>query len=146
MTSLSVICMPVLLDTNTEVSHLYGQWARLYHYGHICMPTVAVCVAGLYAFVALRYRAANNKQWLVYGVAGATTISIVPFTLLIMNSTNNTLFRRHALAVASPTTTEDKSTAHDLLVKWAWLHLCRSVFPLAGSILGFYGILKELGI
>lgn len=145
MTGLSVICVPVLLDTNTEVSQLYRQWARLYHYGHNIMPAVAVSVAGLYAYAALRYRAANNKQWLVYAMAGATTITIVPFTLLIMNSTNNTLFRLHDLAVASPET-EDLGTAHELLVKWAWLHLCRSVFPLAGAILGLFGVLKELGM
>jgi hypothetical protein len=145
MTGLSVICVPVLLDTNTEVSHLYRQWARLYHYGHICMPTMAVSATGMYAYAALRYRAANNKQWLVYAIAGATTIAIVPFTWLIMTSTNNTLFRLHELAVASPET-GDLSTAHELLVKWAWLHLCRSVFPLAGAIVGFFGVLKELGI
>lgn len=145
MTGLSAICVPVLLDTNTEVSHLYRQWARLFYYGHNYMPTTAVAVAGLYAYAALRHRAANNKQWLVYAIASVTTIAIVPFTLLVMNSTNNTLFRLHALAVASPET-EDLSTAHELLVKWAWLHLCRSAFPLAGAIIGFFGVLKELGI
>lgn len=143
MTGLSAICIPVFLDTNADVSHMYMQWARLYHYGHIYMPSVAVSATGLYALAAARHRAVNSEYWATYAIAAVTTIAMVPFTWLIMNSTNNTLFRLHALADVSPSEV-DLNTAQKLLVKWAWLHLCRSIFPFAGSILGFVGVVRQL--
>ena len=31
---LSLVAVPVFLDTDTQADHLVQQWARLYHYGH----------------------------------------------------------------------------------------------------------------
>ena len=143
--SLSAIGIPVFLDTDTNSTHLLRQWARLYHYGHIYMPSISVAATGLFAYGALRKRASNRKQWLIYAAAGATTITMVPFTWVMMDPTNNTLFRLEALASATASAV-DLSAAQELVVKWAWLHVVRSVFPMVGAILGLVGILQELGL
>ena len=142
---LSAIVVPVLLDTNTESTHLIRQWARLYHYGHLYMPAISVSATGLYSYAALRKRALHRKQWIIYAAAGVTTIAMVPFTWLIMDPTNNALFRLNELASATALAV-DLSTVQGLAVKWAWLHVLRSMFPLAGAILGLVGVLQELGM
>ncbi|KAA6412020.1 MAG: noranthrone monooxygenase [Lasallia pustulata] len=141
MMSLSAIVVPVFLDTDTESTHLVRQWARLYHYGHLYMPAVSVAATGLYGYVALRKRASNRNQWFIYAAAGATTITMVPFTWLMMAPTNTTLFRLEALASATASAVE-LSTVQELVVRWAWLHVVRSVFPLVGAILGLVGVLQ----
>lgn len=145
MMSLSAIGVPVFLDTNTESAQLLRQWARLYHYGHIYMPAVSVAATSLYAYVAMRKRAAKSKQWSKYALAGAVTITMVPFTWLMMVPTNNTLFGLLALASATASAV-DLSNLQGLVVKWAWLHVVRSLFPLFGAILGLTGVLQELGL
>ena len=79
----------------------------------------------------------------LYTAAGATTITMVPFTWL-MAPTNNTLFRLEALASAMASAV-DLSAVQELVVRWAWQHVVRSVFPLGGAILGLVGVLQELG-
>ena len=144
--SLSVIAIPVFLDTNTDSTHLVRQWARLYHYGHFYMPAVSVATTGLYEYVGLRNRASHRKQWLIYTAAGAITITMVPFTWLMMGPTNDRLFRLLAVASASASASAvDLGVLQGLVVRWAWLHIVRSVFPMVGAILGLVGVLQELG-
>ena len=144
MMSLAAITIPVFLETSTESStNLLHLWACLYHYGHIYMPAISVTTTSLYAYAAWSKRAANIEQWRRYAIAGATTIAMVPFTWLIMDSTNNALFQ--LVASASGTLTSVKlETVQALIVRWALLHAARSLFPLAGAVLGLGGLLQEL--
>lgn len=141
--SLSTVVVPVLLDTNTESAHLLRQWVRLYHYGHILMPAVCVATCGLYGYAALSKRALLRREWLLYAVAGVTTISMVPFTWAMMAPTNNILFGMEASTTAS---VADLGAVQELVVRWAWLHAVRSLFPLAGVIVGLTSVLIELGV
>ena len=143
--SLSAIMIPVLLDTDTASNDLLRQWARLYHYGHMYMPAVSISATGLYAYVTLRKRASKSTQWPLYAAAGATTIMMVPFTWIMMASTNDTLFRLGTLALASASAV-DLGTVRELVIGWAWLHVVRSVFPLVGAFLGLVGVLQELSV
>ncbi|KAI0192432.1 hypothetical protein F4808DRAFT_443143 [Astrocystis sublimbata] len=58
MAGISMITVPVLLDThtnpstNTSPSHLLQQWARTYHYGHIIMPAICVGTCGMYIYAS----------------------------------------------------------------------------------------------
>lgn len=140
MLSLSTIAIPVFLDTDSEATSLLRQWARLYDYGHLYMPAVSVATTGLYGYSALRQRAAHRAQWGTYAAAGATTISMVPFTWLVMAGTNNSLFQLQESAAV------ELRVVRALVVRWAWLHVARSVFPLAGALLGLVGVLRELGL
>ena len=137
--SLAVVAAPVLLDTSTEAAQLLVQWARLYYYGHQIMPSLAIGTLLLYAYTCTRQRAAK-RPWGLFALAGATTISIVPFTWIVMVPTNNELFRLEAVGKADPRVL-NLLAAKELVVKWNWLHAVRSLLPLAGAVLGMSGTL-----
>jgi hypothetical protein len=122
------------------------QWARLYHYGHIYMPAVAVVTSGLCIYTAMRNRATReHNRWSIYAAAGVVTIAIVPFTRVFMDPTNNTLFELDELPKLS-THMADEAAVRQLLMKWALLHLFRSFLPMVGSITGLIGVLHELTV
>lgn len=146
MFCLSAIAVPVFLDTDTQSGHLLRQWARTYHYGHIILPAACIATCGLYAHVALAKRASGREHWRTYGTAAATTLAMVPFTWAVMTPTNNTLFRLEEAAVASSDPVADLAAAQALVVRWSWMHVARSLFPLIGAIVGFTGLLRDLGV
>ena len=47
MMGLSLITIPLFLDTNTQSAHMLTQWVRLYHYGHLYMPSMAIAILHL---------------------------------------------------------------------------------------------------
>lgn len=136
MMGLSLMAVPVLLETTTEPSQLFHQWVRMYHYGHQVLPTMAVATCLLYGYTAIRKRAAG-RRWSVFAVAGMTTVIMLPFTWIVMAPTNNTLFRLEVESKAAPVA--NWGQAQELVTKWSWLHFVRSLFPLAGAILGLTG-------
>lgn len=139
MMGLSAFAIPVFLDTNANTEQLLRQWMRLYHYGHMYMPALCVATFGLYGYASLGRRASSHKQWYRYGVAATSTISMVPFTWLVVARTNDTLFR-----MGAPNAGTELILARALVLKWAWLHVMRSLFPLFGAIIGFISLLKEM--
>ncbi|KKO99959.1 hypothetical protein THAR02_07932 [Trichoderma harzianum] len=148
MMSLSAFAVPVILDTNpVDGVHTLRQWVRVYHYGHIYLPALCVATTGLYAFEALRKRSQGKYQWVRYALAAVSTLVMVPFTWIFMTPTNNTLFALEAAAAASdPGALADTPGAvvRSLVVRWAWLHVTRSLTPLFGAYLGFTGLLCEM--
>lgn len=143
MIGLSLMTIPLFLDTNTQSAHMLTQWVRLYHYGHLLLPSMAIATSLIHGYTATGKRA-SGQPWIVYAVAGAVTVSMVPFTLLVMAPTNNTLFRledesRFGVAV----TTLDH--VRELVGRWGRMHLVRSMFPLVGAVIGFRGLLSDLG-
>ncbi|KAK0735105.1 hypothetical protein B0T26DRAFT_671296 [Lasiosphaeria miniovina] len=147
MISLSAFVVPVFLDTNTDAGHMLRQWTRLYHYGHIYLPALCVATCGLYGYAALRKRAASSysPQWSRYATAAAATLAMVPFTWYVMMPTNDILFGLEAAATAG-TGSPELVAVRALVIKWAWLHVTRSLSPLVGAFLGFTSLLRELGL
>lgn len=137
MMSLSAFVIPVLLDTNPSPEHIVRQWVRLYHYGHIYLPALCIAACGIYSISAYQ-RARNAYKWRPYAYAALSTISMVPFTWVVMTSTNNTLFKLDELNSAT-----DRPYVKALIVKWAWMHITRSFSPLVGSYIGFAYLLRE---
>ncbi|EED18966.1 conserved hypothetical protein [Talaromyces stipitatus ATCC 10500] len=142
MVCLTGVVIPVFLDTDAESAHLLRHWVRLYHYGHIYMPVLCIATVGLYGYSSLRLKGWNSQHWTTYAAAAATTIAMVPFTWVFMAPTNNILFGWEEMATAGAPVAE-LDAVRKVVVKWAWLHLARSVFPLIGVIVGFTGILQE---
>lgn len=135
MMGLSVVDIPVVLDTATQASQLLQHFTRLYDIGHKMMPSLAVTTCLLYGYTASR---TTGGSGLPHIIAAVTTISMVPFTWLVMAPTNNALFRMHANPAAA-----NLGEVRRLLVRWAQLHAVRSLFPLMGSVLGLRQILRE---
>jgi hypothetical protein len=140
MMGLSVIDIPVVLGTATQSSHLLQHFIRLYDIGHKMMPSLAITTCLLYGYTASSTRA-TGRSGLPHIIAAVTTISMVPFTWLIMAPTNNALFRMHTDPAAA-----NQGEVRRLLVRWAQLHAVRSLFPLMGSVMGFRQVLKDVGI
>lgn len=139
MMSLSLMAIPVLLDTTDDPAQLFHQWVRMYHYGHQVMPTLAVATCLLYACSVLHSRIAG-RQWGVYAVAAVTTVTMLPFTWVFMAPTNNILFRLEVESKGA--SVASFAEAQGLVMKWGWLHITRSLFPLAGAALGLTGIFQ----
>ncbi len=59
-----------------------------------------------------------------------------------MVPTNNELFRLEVVSKAEPLV-KGIAEAKELVVKWSWLHLTRSMLPLAGTVLGAVGALGK---
>lgn len=114
--SLALVAAPVLLDTSIEAAQLFAQWARLYHYGHQIMPTIAIGTLLLYAYTCTQSCAAK-RPWGLFALASVMTIIIVPFTWIVMVPTNDELFRLEAVSKMDPLVL-GLSGAKGLVVKW----------------------------
>lgn len=134
--SLSLMAVPVFLDATTDPAQLFHQWTRMYHYGHQLMPTMAVATCLLYGYSSISKRAAG-RRWAMFAVAGMTTVVMLPFTWIVMAPTNNTLFRLEGESKVAAVTSLGE--AQELVSKWRLLHFVRSLFPLAGALLGLTG-------
>ncbi|RHZ59792.1 anthrone oxygenase tpcL [Aspergillus thermomutatus] len=68
------------------------------------------------------------------------------FTWVIMTPTNNTLFRLEETSVSASEPPADLGAVREPVVRWSWLHATRSLFPLVGAVVGFRGLLHDLGV
>jgi hypothetical protein len=105
------------------------------------MPSLAVATFLLYGYTSLQLRA-SSKPWLRYLVAGVATLTMVPFTWMVMMPTNNRLFYLEAHMRERDVAVE-LGLVQKLLTRWAWLHVVRSLFPLVGAVMGGYHVLNE---
>ncbi|KAK8076006.1 hypothetical protein PG994_003278 [Apiospora phragmitis] len=138
MASLSLVAVPVFLDTTRAADQLYIQWARLYHHGHLLLPVIAVTTLFLYAHIGLVKRRLGRQYWRPWLVAGLVTVLMVPFTWVVMTPTNNTLFRLESEARAGGllASSGGLDEAQELVKTWSFMHLSRTMFPLVGAVLG----------
>ncbi|KAL4983857.1 hypothetical protein BDW68DRAFT_190959 [Aspergillus falconensis] len=133
MMTISLLFIPVWLDTITQSSYLLNQWLRSYHYGHLGHPSMAVLTLTLYTLSSWQRRS-EGKRWRALLTAGIVTILMSAFTLLFMIPTNTILLE---YASGSPgMETVELQEARRLVLKWGWMHLTRSFFPLIGAAIG----------
>ncbi|ORX99966.1 hypothetical protein BCR34DRAFT_494993 [Clohesyomyces aquaticus] len=150
MLSISLITVPLLLDTNTSSAHMVVQWVRLYHYGHILLPSLSVTTCLFYIYTARSKQnsssIAHQLFWNRYTRAGLVTVLMIPFTLMVMVPTNNTLFRLNEQMKASGGGGDgiaNLESVQDLVRVWTKMHIGRSLFPLLGAVLGIRALLEE---
>jgi noranthrone monooxygenase len=141
MLSISLLTIPVLVDTAVQPSQLLNQWARVYHYGHQVFPAISVTTCLLYAYSALRKRRLGLR-WSAIALAGVTTLGMLPFTWIVMRPTIDALFAAQIESKAGQVTSWDQ--AMGLVATWALLHTTRSLFPLVGMALGWLSTLQEI--
>jgi hypothetical protein len=134
MASISVIAIPVILETAPQPSLLYCQWAHVYHHGHIILPGMAVAILALYVCAAIREKSLHRLRTTLLLIAGVVTICMVPFTWLFMLPINNILFGLGAETASG--SSSSMAEAKELVRVWSHLHLVRSTFPLIGALIG----------
>lgn len=77
---------------------------------------------------------------------GGLTLIMVPFTWVCMTATNNVLFglqreswnlnQNQTDGVAGGEVTATLEGVRELVVRWGWMHLVRSLFPLVAAVVG----------
>lgn len=104
------------------------------------MPSLAAGTLLLHACTALQQNALG-KPWGIFACAGGVTIAIAPFTWIVMEGVNGELFGRLERVGASKerNASDDLEEVKSLVKRWSWLHLMRSMLPLAGAVLGVVG-------
>jgi hypothetical protein len=144
MSALSLMAVPVLLETTDEPTQLYRQWVTMYGHGHQVLPGLAIITAGLYARIALSLRS-TTRPWSLFVLAGLATVAIIPFTLVFMVPTNDLLF---ALEKGTEKGQGGMSImdAKELVLWWSRLHLMRSVMPLVGAVIGVFAVVKDASV
>lgn len=148
-TTINYITMPALLlghqphaisqaaskqSDSVTVSHLNRQWQEVYFHGHRVGPGLAVG-AGLAHGSAAYYANGTAVRWF-FVAAAASSIAIVPYTLVFMLATNNELHQR-----ASSSKDVDGSKTLELLSKWVDLSKTRANIALLSACFGAVGIL-----
>ena len=68
--------------------------------------------------------------------AAASTIAIVPFTIIFMKTTNEELFKRERAARGTATGVEPSS--RELVKKWGRLNLTRAFLPAVGALVACF--------
>lgn len=112
-------------------------WYELYAGGKAVMPKVGVAVALAYAYAAYESHS-RGAAWKGFLGAAGLVISIVPFTLIAMASTNATL-TKSAHGASSLTAAQESQ----VVSRWIVLNLVRSFLPLAGAVTGLVAFLNN---
>ncbi|KAJ5244627.1 hypothetical protein N7489_004723 [Penicillium chrysogenum] len=106
-----------------------------YHKGHSLGPPFAILGAGGFVWLAL-----ESGCWL-YWRAAILDVGIVPYTFAFMIQTNSSIFEIANVKDSSEKPASEENRLAPLLNRWACLNTVRSLFPLAGGILGLVAAL-----
>lgn len=141
---LSLLGIPGLLSAPSPASprSLAQQWAGIYNRGKVLGPQTAVLSLLGYGYLAYTSSSSSNgplasrSAWFVG--AAALGLAIVPFTVLVMDPTNQALLR--AAGAQGPGEKVEETAVRALLERWRRLNLARSILPLVGATLGLWGL------
>ncbi|KAK2740999.1 hypothetical protein FQN55_008554 [Onygenales sp. PD_40] len=120
-------------------------WRSFYDRGKTQNPPIAVVTAASFFYLGWSVRtgaplfrkAAENASTLYY-IAGLLTVGMVPYTLAVMMGTNNKLAEKAKAVEAEPAKAMGKGDEVEVLAnRWIYLNGVRSLFPLAGALVGF---------
>ena len=140
--SLYTITMPVLVKTSTSAPLLLQQWQRIFNRGHIQGPALAVMTGIAYGYAAW-LRATSGGSWSPFVLAAVLTFALVPYTWIFMNGINSALFEAVEQS-GKDGMVVDKQRAESMIIAWSGFHAVRSLFPLAGAVVGCLAMLKVM--
>ncbi|OJD20402.1 hypothetical protein ACJ73_08262 [Blastomyces percursus] len=136
-------------ESNLPPSTLAKLWRNVYHLGSVQNPPIALTTAAAFFYLAWSVRSgtalvrqtAENTATL-YCAAGVLTLSIVPYTLIAMTKTNRALLEKAKVVESEPTVkVGTREETEHLVCRWVGLNGARSLFPLAGALVGLYAAL-----
>lgn len=135
--ALSTMAVPGLLAANVPAQVLARQWEAIFNLGKRLMPGTALVTLACYGYLAYD-RSSRGLEWRTSVAAGVATVAIVPFTIIFMRPTNNSLLSIAGGTAASSSSYQDVT---NLVLRWRGLNLLRALLPLGGSVLGVWGLL-----
>ncbi|PGG98271.1 hypothetical protein GX51_06919 [Blastomyces parvus] len=136
-------------ESNLSPSTLAKLWRNVYNLGSKQNPPIALTTAAAFFYLAWSVRAgtalfrhtAQNTASL-YCAAGVLTLTIVPWTLVAMTKTNGMLLEKAKAVESEPTVKVGAREETERLVRrWIGLNGVRSLFPLAGVLVGLFAAL-----
>lgn len=126
--------MPAVLAATDNATVLRG-WRTILTKGGAVARPLAIAAGALHLANAYVNRDAPRGRWKYYASAAASTIAIIPFTIVFIIPTNRELLRLEGLARGTVAAAEARSL--DLVRAWARLNLTRSVLPALGALSAF---------
>jgi len=141
--SASFTLVPRLLESPTPL--MLKQWGNAYDVGKKNAPPLAALSAVCYFYLA--YTSPKSKFY-GYLIAGALSVSIVPYTLAVMLPTNKKLLAKvddmKMLGIKDEVVEVGlgNETAHKLVDYWGVLNLGRAVLLIVGSLVGTWTALN----
>lgn len=150
MSFISYGTVPALLLAPTPL--LVRQWRTMYLRGKSIAPPISVVSLASSGYLAMKlYNAplsVHHPRGELYALAALMTVSIVPYTLLVMSDVNAKLMAKaeemESLDAKDEVTEigmPKGESAKELVDWWAVLNLGRGVFPLLGAVLGAWASL-----
>lgn len=131
--------MPAVLKSVNEskvpISNALQIWRHTYEAGRAQNPLIVLASAGSLAFCAWTTRDVN------FGFSSAATLSIVPYTVVVMTKTLDRLVEMAKKAEKEGLSTKETVEAEQLLRRWVGLNGVRSFFPLIGAVIAISAIL-----
>ncbi|PGH16073.1 hypothetical protein AJ79_02053 [Helicocarpus griseus UAMH5409] len=149
----SVNVTPSLLtsaqESNLPSPVLAKLWRNVYEKGKTQNPPIAIATAAAFFYLSwsvrsgtLLFREAAENAATLYCTAGLLTLGIVPYTIAMMKTTNNALNEKAKAVQSEPAVKVGAGDETEELVrKWTALNGVRSLFPLAGALVGAYAAL-----
>jgi hypothetical protein len=151
--------VPSLLRSRTEadlsLTTLVTQWREIYETGKRQNPPIAGLTAASFIYLAVfSSRKSSSPPLLLfrggtpysrtgfYASAALLTLSIVPFTLIAMSSTNNALIdvsesqKQRGTGTGAAAVVATDGRIEELLQDWVVLNRVRSLLPLLASLTG----------
>ncbi|KAE8131376.1 hypothetical protein BDV38DRAFT_24062 [Aspergillus pseudotamarii] len=143
MMSVYGLAMPAFLQTVTQSSQLIRFQRQLYLIGTTKGRALGLATTLLYSSVSV-HQYLTGAHWRVSAAAGLITISLVPFTEIVMAPTNNALARLESETNKGMVIPREE--AERLVRKWDRFNVVRALFPLAGGVLGSLGALQLVNL
>lgn len=119
-------------------------WQYIYDVGKLAGPVAGLIGSAAYLYAARALPAALATQKLLLYAAAVANVLVAPFTVAVMQRTNNELIRRANAAKAGKREVEGRQAAKpgsiesyetpDLLQRWSKLNASRSLFPIAAAV------------
>ncbi|CCU82476.1 unnamed protein product [Blumeria hordei] len=131
--SIAGFMIPAIRQSPTPI--LLSQFRQMYRRGSNSAPPIAVVTATALAYVAYHFRLTSAwKQW---ALASALSISIIPFTFVVIYPTIRTLEGwddTHGEGI-------DRKDVIEVISAWNRRHIARSSLSLLGGLLALYALI-----
>lgn len=140
-TAMSIFAVPPMLLAPKQV--MVQQWRKLFNLGLVWVPPTAVLASASLGYVAYASRSASEREfgdksgtasgWKGIALAAAGILSIIPFTLMFMKPTNNTL-----IAESNGAGQLAEREVKALVEWWSRLNLVRGLIGATGTAVGIW--------
>jgi hypothetical protein len=101
-------------------------------------PSFAVAATIAHVLNAYIHRNSTSDCAKYFAAAAASTIAIVPFTIILIAPTNEELFKQEQAARGTATGVELSSL--ELVKKWGYLNLTRVFLSAAGALVACFAL------